>query len=166
MNTQDNACSTWSTKNWTCPCQENSIQGKNTIREGVHTRRFVRRVSLWKGKGSSGPTFGFTTYQWSVVLGLVTDCQWHWIDCLLAIGLVLVVVAVTDHSLLTVSKDCLVATLRPCACALVTEYHPSKWIRSTLKLADSLALRKGDWNLERTMMSWILIPMHLGSVDN
>ena len=33
-----------------------------------------------------------------------------------------------------------------------------------LELADSLALRKGNWNLERTMRIRLLIPMHLGWV--
>ena len=33
-----------------------------------------------------------------------------------------------------------------------------------LELADSLALRNGNWNLERTVMIRLLIPMHLGSV--
>ena len=35
------------------------------------------------------------------------------------------------------------------------------WIRSTLKLADSSALHKGDWNLERTMMIRLPVGMHL-----
>ena len=33
-----------------------------------------------------------------------------------------------------------------------------------LELADSLALRKGNLNLERTMKIRLLIPMHLGWV--
>ena len=41
--------------------------------------------------------------------GLVTICQGHSIDCLLAIGLVLLAVAVTEQSLLSGSKALTVA---------------------------------------------------------
>ena len=36
------------------------------------------------------------------------------------------------------------------------------WIRSTVQLANSLALRKADWNRERTMMLRLSVSMHLG----
>ncbi len=83
---------------------------------------------------------------------------------MLAIGLALLVASVPDHSLPSGSKASSVATLRPCACASETDYHWFKWIRSTVKLANSLALRKADWSLERTVMSSLPVPMHLGLV--
>ena len=51
------------------------------------------------------------------------------------------------------SKVGIVTALGPCADSLEPGYLLCKWIRSTLELANSLALRKGDWNLERTMTS-------------
>ena len=83
---------------------------------------------------------------------------------MLAIGLALLVAAVPDQSLPSGSKASSVALLRPCACASDQDYHWCKWIRSTVELANPLALRKADWNLERTVLSRLPVSMHLGLV--
>ena len=84
--------------------------------------------------------------------GRLTVCQRHRIDCLLAIDLALVVAAVTDKSLLSGSKAGYVATTWPCACASERDCHWFTWVRPMVQLANSLALRKANWNRERTMM--------------
>ena len=84
--------------------------------------------------------------------GRLTVRQRHRIDCLLAIDLALVVAAVTDKSLLSGSKAGYVATTWPCACASERYYHWFTWVRPMVQLANSLALRKANWNRERTMM--------------
>ena len=60
-------------------------------------------------KDSGGRPFGVHNLSVIGCAGLVTDCHRQGIDCLLAIGLVLLAVAVTEQSLLSGSKALTVA---------------------------------------------------------
>ena len=59
---------------------------------------------------SGGRPFGVHNLSVIGCAGLVTDCHRHRIDCLLAIGLVLLAVAVKEQSLLSGSKALTVAS--------------------------------------------------------
>ena len=99
---------------------------------------FIRTDECGTETGDSpGRPLGVHNLTVSVVGWLVTVCHRHSIDCLLAIGLALVVAAVTEQSPTFWLESSDGSSSRPCACVSAQEYPSSKWIRSTLKLAHS-----------------------------
>ena len=64
----------------------------------------LRELTIVRCKDSGGRPFGVHNLIVIGCAGLVTICHRHRIDCLLAIGLVLLAAAVTEQSLLSGSK--------------------------------------------------------------